>query len=200
LEEHEAREDAPVGELVARCRAGDDAAFDDLVRRFQGTVFGVAYRILNHYEEATDAAQEVFVKVFRNLGAFRGESQFSTWLYAVTANTCRSRLRRVRRARSVEGRSLDDGAPDGEGGGFEPVAPGASPAELLARREIRERVEAGIAALPADFSAVMVMRDIEGLSYEEIAEAMSCSLGTVKSRLSRARNMVKENLKSIFEV
>jgi RNA polymerase sigma-70 factor (ECF subfamily) len=194
----EADEQATNGEeLVRRFRDGDAGAFDDLVREYQDTVFSVAYRMVNDREDAADLAQEVFVKVYRNLAKFRGDSKFSTWLYAIAMNTCRSGLRRTRRLRAVEGRSIDAMGGD-EGRAMDPVDPDASPTAMLERREVRERVEQSVAELQPEFREVMVMRDIQGLSYDEIATALECSLGTVKSRLCRARMAVREKLQPVF--
>jgi RNA polymerase sigma-70 factor (ECF subfamily) len=171
------------------------AAFDELVRVFQGPIYNLAYRMVNDREDAKDLTQEVFVKMYRSIGKFRGDSKFSTWLYAIAANTCRSGLRRTGRIARFETVRLDDTGPDGEqSGGIDPVDGTDSPGERLERDEVRQQVGEAVAALPEDFRAIIIMRDMQGLSYEDVAEALQCSMGTVKSRLFRAREKLKEIL------
>ncbi|MBN1675634.1 MAG: sigma-70 family RNA polymerase sigma factor [Kiritimatiellae bacterium] len=186
-------------ELARQFQEGNERAFDKLVFAFRRPMFNLAYRMLNDYEEATDLTQEIFVKMYRALGKFQGASSFATWLYAIAANTCRTRLRRRRRVAQHEVPAFDGVEPAGTD---EPGNPGprpaASPSELLQRKEIRQLVQDAVATLPLDFRPVIIMRDIQGLSYEQIALSLGCSLGTVKSRLSRARVMVKERLERIY--
>ncbi|MEI6211485.1 MAG: sigma-70 family RNA polymerase sigma factor [bacterium] len=189
-EEHVAR-------LVEAARAGSMAAFDELIRLFQTRIFNLAYRMVNNREDAGDLTQEIFVKLYRSLNKFRGQSRFSTWLYAVAANHCRSGLRKSRRIGFFESRSLDEPLDAAEGDArhaVEPVDPGASPATSLEHRELGARIGAVVAGLPEDLRSVLVLRDMQGLEYEELARVLNCSLGTVKSRLWRARFRVKEAL------
>jgi RNA polymerase sigma-70 factor (ECF subfamily) len=185
--------EAEVEPLVRGAQAGDAQAFDELVRRFSRPIFNLAYRMAGNHEEAEDLAQEIFVKLHRSVGQFRWRSRFSTWLYAVAANTCRSGLRRLRRIAEAEVVRLDA---DGEEGARppEPAAPGDLPGQALAKRELRQEVEDAIAELPEEFRLAVILRDLQGFEYEEIAEALQCSMGTVKSRLSRGRQRVKERL------
>lgn len=186
-------------ELARQVREGDSSAFDDLVLRYQTRIFNLTYRILNDHEEASDLTQEIFVKVHGAIGKFRGESSFSTWIHVVATNMCRNRLRKVRRIRSFETVSLDEQV-ETESGPMAPqlADPGQEPRELIERQEVREFVQRALAQLPEDFRMVMVMRDVQSMSYEEIAAAMDCSKGTVKSRLFRARDMVKEKLRRLY--
>lgn len=182
-------------DLARRFKDGDDRAFDGLVRAYQSRMFNLAYRMLNSREDAEEATQEIFVKVHGAIGDFRGDSKFTTWLYAVAVNVCRNRLRSVKRRAMFEVRS-GDGYENQEGVLVEAVTKAADgPQGRLESAEMMRLVEKTIAALPAEFSSVMVMRDIQGMSYEEIAAAVGCSLGTVKSRLSRSREIVKEKLR-----
>lgn len=182
-------------ELVRRAKDGDMAAFDELVRVFQGPMFNLAYRMVNNREDANDLTQEIFVKMYRSIGKFRGDSRFSTWLYTVAANTCRSRLRQLRRVSSHETVRLDSNWDEDTTRSIEPVDSGASPVEELERDELKQCVELAVAELPEEFRAIVVMRDLQGLTYQEISGAMECSIGTVKSRLSRARTRVKAELR-----
>jgi len=189
-EEHVAR-------LVQEAKDGSMAAFDELIRLFQTRIFNLAYRMVNNREDAGDLTQEIFVKLYRSLNKFRGQSRFSTWLYAVAANHCRSGLRKSRRIGFFESRSLDEPLDAAEGDArhaVEPVDPGASPALSLEHRELGERIGAVVAGLPEELRSVLVLRDMQGLEYEELARVLNCSLGTVKSRLWRARFRVKDEL------
>jgi RNA polymerase sigma-70 factor (ECF subfamily) len=177
-------------------QAGETGAFEELMRIFERPVFNLAYRMVNHRGEAADLTQDIFVKLYRSLPMFRGESRFSTWLYALAANMCRSRLRKLRRISSVEAFSLDESR-EGEAGrpATEPVDPRDPPAAEIEREELRRQIEASVAELPRGFRIVLVMRDMQGMAYEEIAAALRCSMGTVKSRLARARIRLQEKLR-----
>ena len=183
-------------EIALQVRRGDDGAFDELVRRHQNRVYSIAFRMLNDAGDAADAAQEAFVKAYRSLRSYRGESSFSTWLCAIAVNLARNRLRQVRSRGRRPAVSLDEAGPNGE----EPLvermpSPQATPGEEAEREDLRRLVRQSIAELPPDFSAAMVMRDVESMSYEDIAAALRCSLGTVKSRIARARAMVAQKLR-----
>jgi RNA polymerase sigma-70 factor, ECF subfamily len=195
-EEQPVADDGRVNRLVAEVRKGSTAAFDELVRTFQAPMFNLAFRMTNNWEEANDLAQEVFVKAYRAIDRFRGEAKFSTWLYALAANACRSRLRRLRRISFFEVKPLDDaGEPDGAPAVPEPVDPGDLPGKSLERSELQAALGRLVAELPEEFRTVVVMRDMQGLSYEEIAAALGCSDGTVKSRLARGRARLRDKLK-----
>ena len=188
-----------VERLVQQAQEGHLDAFDELIRLFQGRIYNLAYRMVNNHADASDLTQEIFVKLHRSLGKFRGESRFSTWLYAVAANHCRSGLRKSRRTAFFEGRSLDEPLDTSEPDArrlVEPVASGASPALAMEHQELGARIGAVVAGLPEDLRSVLVLRDMQGMEYEEIARVLDCELGTVKSRLWRARFRVKEALKS----
>lgn len=205
--ENTTKQETPAGErapaaptpedLVRRFRGGDPRAFDDLVLTFQARVFGIAYRMVNRYEEAADLTQEIFVKVYRSLPKFRGESSFSTWLFAIALNMCRTGRRRMRRRAEHEVQTLTEAEPNSANGIAMDWA--SSPVELLKRKEIRDLVQNCLAALPPEFRAVMVLRDVQGMSGEETAAILDCSLGTVKSRLSRARLQMRKALKAIVK-
>lgn len=181
--------------LVAEARDGKLGAFDQLVRLFQGRIFNLAFRMTNNHADAGDLTQEIFVKLFRSLGKFRHEARFSTWLYSLAANHCRSGMRKIRRIGFFESRSLDETRDtDDARPRLDPPSPEDPPSRHLERRELEGRIGAAVASLPDDLKATLILRDIEGLSYEEIAAALACSVGTVKSRLWRARFRVKDAL------
>lgn len=163
--------------LLARLRAGDDRAFETLVITHQHRVFGVALRMLGDRAEAEDAAQETFLRAHRALAEFRGEARLSTWLYAIASRVCLDRL-------ASGARRLERGD---EAALLRLAAPGADAAGALERGELEAALQQAIAALPEERRLVVVLRDLEGLSYEEIAAALGVELGTVRSRLHRAR-------------
>jgi len=169
--------------LLERLRAGDPRAFEELVIVYQHRVFGVALRMLGSRAEAEEIAQEVFLRAHRAVADFRGDARLGTWLYAIASRLCLNRLaspdRRVARGDEV----LADVA-----------APTPDAAAAAERAELDAALRAAIAELPEDRRLVLVLRDIEGLSYEEIAEALALEPGTVRSRLHRARLQLKEKL------
>jgi RNA polymerase sigma-70 factor (ECF subfamily) len=174
--------DAP--RFLDRLRAGDAPAFEELVMTYQHRVFGVALRMLGNRAEAEDVAQEAFVRAHRALGAFRGDAKLSTWLYSITSRLCLNRLASGERRMARQGEDallrLSDAGP--------------RPDAALERRELETALGRAIAELPEDRRIVVVLRDIEGLSYEEIAQVLELELGTVRSRLHRARAELKEKL------
>lgn len=184
------RDDAEDGVLVAKSRGGDVDAFDALVRRHEDRLFRSLAAFLGNAEDALDAAQEAFVKAFRSISRFRGESGFYTWLYRIALNTAVSgRRRRVPVA----------GVSDGVWRDWAHKNPSADddPAEQVQRAERIDAVRAAIADLDDDHRSVIVLRDIDGFSYGEIADVLGVGAGTVKSRLHRARRRLAEKLQGI---
>jgi RNA polymerase sigma-70 factor (ECF subfamily) len=182
--------------LVRRCQQGDEEAFTRIVERYQTRVVGLAYSVVRNPDDAMDVAQEAFLKVHRNLRGFRGKSSFYTWLYRVTVNLAidRDRKRKRRRLESLEAiqeRSTEAGGP---------VFPdeGPSPKEVAADGELEELVNEAIDSLSPRHRTVVLLRDVQGLSYQEIAEVVGCSLGTVMSRLHYARQKLKEKLRPLL--
>ncbi len=186
--------DIDVDKLVREAQAGSDAAFNRLVNLFGGLMYNLAYRMSGNAADAEELTQEVFVKLFRSIRKFRGDSKFTTWLYAMAVNTNRSGLRKIRRIAGREVVRLDDRDDAGNKVCRDVVDSGEIPGEAMMRNESLARVEAAITKLAHDYRAVIVLRDLQGLAYEEIAVALGCSLGTVKSRLARARMRVKNQL------
>jgi len=179
--------------LVAQARRGDTVAFDDLVIRYQDRVFNMSYRMLGNREDAMDVSQEVFVTVFRSIGRFQERARFGTWLYRIIVNRCRDELRRRVSVKHTRPASLS-------AGDVEPAARvGAGPVEQASARELQVLLERAIAELPEDVREVMVLRDTEDLAYEEIAAIVDVPVGTVRSRLNRARTLLKERLAPLLE-
>ena len=185
-------------QLVARAQTGDTAAFDELVIRYRSRAFSMIYNMVRNEQDAWDVAQDGFVKAWKNIGRFRGQSAFYTWLYRILMNVTIDSLRR----KQVEGGTEFDDAI-----GLQNIEPGAAttprgelePATRLGDKEIRARIEEAIARLSPDHRAVIVMREIDGMDYQEIADAMECSLGTVMSRLFYARKKMQIMLKDVYE-
>jgi len=174
--------DAP--EFLNRLRAGDARAFEELVAFHQHRVFGVALRMLGSAAEAEEVAQEAFIRAHRSLGEFRGDAKLSTWLYTIVSRLCLNRLASGDRKTVRHGEEILLRVPD-EGGGPEVHAE---------RGELEVALHRAIAELPEERRAVIVLRDFEGLAYEEIAQALRLELGTVRSRLHRARMEMRARL------
>lgn len=166
------------GDLILRSKEGDLDAFNRLVEKYQRQVYNLALRMLSEVPAAEDATQEAFLSAFRGIGKFRGGS-FRAWLLRIAANACRDQLRAWRRRPATSLDALE----------LEPEADrdAQSPEDYALRRELGEKIASALAALPTDQRLAVILYDIEGLSYEEIAQVMNSSLGTVRSRLSRAR-------------
>lgn len=169
--------------LLRRLRRGDERAFAQLVREHQDRVFDLLFRMLGDREEALDVSQEVFVSVCSAVGRFRGESRLSTWIYRVAKNHCLNRLKYLQRRQRGRSTEISD-VPEGV---LEANLPSRRPDEALAEHEVKLLVQRAIGELDEDHRLLLVLRDIEGLSYHEIAEITEQPEGTVKSRLHRAR-------------
>jgi len=189
------------GSLIARARAGESDALDALVVRYQDRVFNMAYRILGNREDALDTAQEIFLTVFKTMHRFEERARFSTWLYRVTVNRCRDELRRRGTRKHTRPRSLDAvrAGDEQDGGRADPPARGLSPEESAIAGEAGATIQAAIDGLPEDAREVLVLRDVEDCSYEEIADILSIPVGTVRSRLHRARGLMRDALRPMLE-
>ena len=187
----------PEGELVASCRTGDPEAFAQLVRLHEGMVVCLAARLLGDVEAARDVAQEVFLQVYKRLGAFEGRSSLRTWIYRIAINQCHNRRRFWHRRRRDRERPLDDATLAAAA----PPAPGpaAGPYEETLRRERAAKVQAALLELRFEHRAVLVLREVQGLTCEEVAAALGVPEGTVKSRLSRAREAMRRKLAGLVE-
>jgi len=175
--------------LVRRAQNGDQAALSELISRYERKTYTLAFRLMGNHADASDAAQEALVRVYTRLHNFRGDSAFSTWLFRVATNTCLDELRRRGRLRHA---SLDVALPTDEGALPRQTSDESdSPTERAERREIQAAVHRAINRLPDDYRVVVVMRDLHDYSYHEIAAMLDTSLGTVKSRLHRARQALR---------
>lgn len=183
------------GLLVRRVQQGDKHAFDLLVIKYQLRIIKLVSRFVYDHAEAEDVCQEAFIKAYRAIGSFRGESAFYTWLYRIAVNTAKNHL--VSRGRRPPSTDLD--AQDAEvmdlGGQLREMA---TPEKNLLASEIMDTVEQVIGALPEDLRTAITLRELEGLSYEEIAEVMECPVGTVRSRIFRAREAIDKQLKPLL--
>jgi len=185
-------------ELVKRCQAGDSSAFNDLVTRYRGKVFTMIYRMIQNEQDAWDLAQEGFLKAWKSIHRFKGESSFYTWLYRIMTNVTIDSLRR----KGIRGEAeFDDriAAADVEPGSRTTPSSIPLPHKKLEHREIKQRIDEAIAKLSPEHRAVIVMKEIEDLQYSEIADILSCSLGTVMSRLFYARRKLQSMLKDLYE-
>ncbi len=185
-------------ELVRQSQAGDRASFDVLVRRHWTLAYNIAHRMLGDQDRASDATQAAIVRAYRALARFRQDATFSTWLYRIVTNVCLDQLRQ--QDRGTQSLTLLDG---GDGDGLEemeiPDATG-DPAAAAEQQERQALVQTALTRLAPDHRAVLAMYDLSGLSYEEIADALEVPLGTVKSRLNRARHALKEELAPHMEL
>lgn len=182
--------------LVERVQRGERAAFDVLVRKYQHRIVKLVSRYVHDGAEAQDIAQEAFLKAWRALPRFRGDSAFYTWLYRIAINTAKNHL--VADRRRPEDQQVDLQDPE-EFGIAARLRDEDTPEGLLLTEEIERTVEQAIQALPDELRTAIVLRELEGLSYEEIAQAMDCPVGTVRSRIFRAREAISERLKPLLD-
>ena len=179
---------------MARARAGDGEAFEALVHRYKDRVFSMCARMLGNRTDADDVTQEVFVTLYRNIARFEERARFSTWLYRITMTRCWDELRRRKSVKHTRPQSLDLDDGPGEPAGREP-----GPEQRAELRELEELIEQSIRELPDDVREVLLLRDREQLSYERIAEIAGIPVGTVRSRLNRARKLLMAKLGPALE-
>ena len=179
--------------LVSDAQGGDLESFNQLVRLYEGRVYTLCFRMLGDGESAADAAQDAFLSAYRNLRSFRGGS-FRSWMLRIATNTCYDALRfRKRRPTTSLDAALDSGD---ETTHFDPPDPGEAPLDAALRHELGAAIQRALQQIPADQRAVVILSDIQGMAYEEIADAIGANLGTVKSRLSRGRARLRDILKA----
>lgn len=178
-------------ELVEKAKKGDQFAFEQLVIAYERKVYATAYRFMGNESDAMDMSQEVFIRVFRFLDKFNEESSFSTWLYRISVNVCKDGLKK-RSGRN----ELPLEIPDDEDGTYVNEVKDCryDPVEVFEQIELKREIRDGIESLPCNYKEIIIMRDICGLTYEEISESLSLEIGTVKSRISRAREKLRKYL------
>ena len=182
-------------ELVRRVKKGDRAAFDLLFSRYQQKIQNLVARYVRDPEEVLDVTQEAFIKAFRALPKFRGDSQFYTWMYRIAINTAKNHL--VARGRRPPGVDIDvsDGEQMDAGDHLRDLE---DPLSALARDQLRAEIDAAIDGLPEDLKSAVTLREFEGMSYEEISVVMECPVGTVRSRIFRAREAIDERIRPLL--
>ena len=184
-------------ELVRRVQRGDSAAFDLLVRKYQHRVVALVGRYVHDWSEAQDVAQDTFLRAYRALGNFRGDAQFSTWLHRIAVNTAKNHLVAHKRRPPGEDIDIDDAE------NFESalrLRDNDTPERELMRQEMEQTVMRAVEALPEELRTAITLREVEGLSYEEIAQQMQCPIGTVRSRIFRARDAIDAQLRPLMDV
>ena len=173
--------------LIERASSGDPAAFNRLMEMHEKKMYAVALRMCGNREDAQDCLQEAMLRVYRAIGGFKGQSSFSTWLYRITMNTCLDELRRKKNKQST---SLDNLLEQG----WSPSDDEGTPEKHAVRAEMRRELNQAIQELPEDMRSAVVLRDIQGFAYDEIAEMLETNVGTIKSRISRGREKLREIL------
>ena len=194
-----AQADVPELDLVKQAQAGDTEAFDQLVGRYRNRVFGMIYNMVHNEQDAWDLAQDSFLKAWKSIARFRGQSSFYTWIYRIVMNVTIDWLRK-KQVRGG-GAEFDDTIQLKEIDPASRTVPHADalPHERMEHKEIRSRIDAAIAQLSPEHRAVILMKEIEGLQYHEIAESLGCSIGTVMSRLFYARKKLQNLLRDVYE-
>lgn len=177
-------------ELVKRVKSGDIDAFEDIIAKYEKRVFSLIYNVLKNENEIEDVAQEVFVKVYKNIGKFQGNSSLYTWIYRITTNLCFDYIKKRKEVIYVDEKlQLDDSEVE-----FQLPSDEKLQDELYEEKELKEKLQKAISKLPDKQQMMIILRDIKGLSYEEISEVLEMKLGTVKSQINRARLKLKEIL------
>jgi RNA polymerase sigma-70 factor (ECF subfamily) len=186
--------------LVERAVAGDQGAYELLVIKYQRRIQRLIGRMVRDVDLVEDIAQETFIRAYRALHQFRGDAQFYTWLYRIAVNTAKKFLLELKRDPTVSESAFksDDDGDETSWAGHEPIAD-ETPESVLAAKEIGAAVNAALDALPDDLRQALVLREIEGLSYEDISEVMNCPIGTVRSRIFRAREAISAKVKPMLE-
>lgn len=181
------------GQLIQRAAAGDASAFNELLGAHEKQMYVVCYRMCGNYNDAQDCLQEAMLRVFRALPGFKSQSSFSTWLYRITMNACLDELRRRKTRRNA---SLDGLLEEG----WSPKSESEAPDDQVVRSERAKALHAAIAELPEEMRSAIVLRDIRGFSYEEIADMLNMNIGTIKSRISRGREKLREKIMTNAEL
>ena len=187
--------------LVSLCQKGDLGAFEELVRRHEKKILNIAYRMIGNYEEACDVVQDAFVSAYKNIKSFKGMSKFSTWLSTIVINLSKKRLNQLRTQRFREPLSVNEHISIGDDQMIlEPPSSDPLPDEILEKENIQEKLQLCLDRLDNEFREVVVLREMQGFSYEDISSMLKIAEGTVKSRLFRARVLLKNCLKRFIGV
>ena len=177
-------------ELIKKLKKGDRDAFNELVSQYQNKIINIAYSMLSDYEDALDASQEVFIKIYKSINTFNGNSSLSTWIYRVAANICKDHLRKRQRTAKTVSISGDD-----EENEFHEIPDkGYTPEETAEHSDLQIQIRKAINSLSDDYKTVLTLCDIENISYEKAAEILKCPVGTIKSRLNRARLALRKKI------
>ena len=179
--------------LIERAARGDGAAFSDLMAVHEAKMYAVALRMCGNHEDAQDCLQDAMIRIYRAISGFKGQSSFSTWVYRITTNTC---LDELRRRKTRQNTSLD-GLLDA---GWSPSDDMDTPERHALASERRREISRAIAELPEDMRAAIILRDVQGFAYDEIAEMLGANVGTIKSRISRGREKLREKLSETLEL
>ncbi len=184
--------------LIKSSKSGDIKSFEALVAAYERKAYNIALRIMGNEEDAKDMTQEALIRIYKSISSFKEQSAFSTWMYRIVTNVCLDEVRRRKNNKTV---SVDGGfeTEDGEIK-LELKSDTETPEEMYQRKENKEIIIKAINELTEEYKSVIVLRDIQGFSYEEISEILSCSIGTVKSRINRARNLLKDKLRLRLEL
>ncbi|MDF2520955.1 MAG: polymerase subunit sigma-24 [Clostridia bacterium] len=184
--------------LIKKSKSGDVEAFEQLIFDYQKKAYNIALRIMGNQEDAKDMCQEAFIRIFKSIEGFKEQSSFSTWMYRIVTNVCLDEIRRKKKNDTV---SLDNTFETQNGEvHFETASDEDTPEEAFIRTEKRRIILKEINSLSEEYKTAIVLRDIQGFSYEEIANILCCSIGTVKSRINRGRNILKNRLKTALEL
>ncbi len=182
--------------ILQKAKNGDMLAFEQLVLRHEKIVYHVALRMMSNAEDAQDLSQEIWIKIYRSLDRFDGMSAFSTWIYRIAVNACIDEMRKRKGKQSI---SMEEAAEKDDGIGLQIADEGVTPEESFMQKEAYQELLSAMEKLSPEHKAVLILRDVKGLSYEEIAEIMNLQEGTVKSRLFRARGNLREEILKIRE-
>ena len=180
-------------DMIERASRGDAAAFNHLMEQHERRMYAVALRMCGNREDAQDCLQEAMLRVYRAIGGFKGQSSFSTWVYRITMNTCLDELRRKKNRQNTSLDNLLDL-------GWSPADESNAPEKQAMRSELRRNLNRAIQELPEEMRSAVVLRDIQGFSYDEIARMLEINVGTIKSRISRGREKLREKLKENAEL
>ena len=184
--------------LVTKSKKGNIDAFEELISAYERKAYNIAYRMMGNEEDAKDMAQEAFIKIYKSIQNFREESSFSTWLYRIVTNVCLDELRKRKKDKLVP---LELSIETDKGTAIvELSAERETPEDIYERVEKKQLIQNAISSLGEDYKTVIILRDIQGFGYEEIATMLNGSLGTIKSRINRARNQLKDKLRYQLEL